>query len=68
MKDEKLERVLPLMFRQIKIPEGAKAKLKARLFGNYELTDDDIEFVAAAGDLTEREQKTTNKINGGKPQ
>ena len=68
MKNEKLERVLPLMFRQVKIPEDAKAKLKERLFGNYEISDNDMGFVAAAGDLTGQEQKNKNETNGGTAQ
>ena len=68
MKDEKIERVLPLMFRQVKISKDAKAKLKKRLFGNYEISDNDMGFVAAAGDLTGQEQKNKNKPNGGTAQ
>lgn len=54
--DVKLDRVLPLLFRQVKVPEQAKAVLRAQLFKNGELADDDLNFVAAAGDLPENDE------------
>lgn len=55
--EDKIDRVLPLMFRQVKVPLQAKAKLKARLFETFEVSDDELDFVAAAGDPAERERK-----------
>ena len=63
MNDEKLSRVLPLMFREVKIPERAKEDLRQRLFSQRELTDDELDFVAAAGEseeLARKQQKNKN--------
>ena len=54
MDEDRLDRVLPLMFRKVKIPLRAKEKLRHQLFGAAELTDDDMGYVAAAGDATEQ--------------
>ena len=53
MEEEKINRVLPLMFRRVKVPEKAKSELKERLFGGTALSDDDLFHVAAAGDLAD---------------
>ncbi|MCL1893256.1 MAG: hypothetical protein FWG02_03320 [Holophagaceae bacterium] len=70
MDEDKLSQILSLMFQQTKVSGGAKAKLKAKLFEssdssksreNFELPDERMDFVAAAGDAvdaTEEEQKT----------
>ena len=61
MNDEKLNRVLPLMFREVKVPERAKEDLRQRLFRHTELTDDELIFVAAAGDPEEQARKQQKK-------
>ncbi|MDR2560753.1 MAG: hypothetical protein LBC63_03145 [Holophagales bacterium] len=55
MSEEKIDRVLRLMFSEIKAPEGAKAKLRARLFENTALSDDEMEFVTAGAEPAKRE-------------
>ena len=60
MNEEKLNRILPLMFRQVKAPRQAAEKLRQRLFGAAELSDDDLMLVAAAGDFAERPRKNEN--------
>ena len=52
MDEDRLNRVLPLMFQKVKIPLRAKEKLKAQLFGAVELSDYDMGYVTAAGDTT----------------
>jgi hypothetical protein len=59
MSEEKLDRILRLMFRQTKAPENAKAKLRAKLFENNALSDDDMEFVTAAGEPVRRETENS---------
>jgi len=61
MDEEKLNRVLPLMFRHVEAPRQAKEKLRQRLFGAAELSDEDLFFVAAAGDLAEQARKNKNR-------
>ena len=58
--EERLGRVLSLMFRRIKVNERAKEDLQRKLFGGWALNDDELDFVAAAGDLTEQEREKTN--------
>jgi hypothetical protein len=56
MNDEMIIRVLPLLFRHTHVPKNAKERLRARLFRNNRnnaLSDDDLSFVAAAGDPAE---------------
>ena len=57
MNEGPLIRVLPLMFREVKIPEHAKEDLRRRLFRRTELSDDDLTLVSAAGDITEQVKK-----------
>ena len=57
MDEDRLNRVLPLMFRKVKIPLRAKEELKAQLFGAVELSDYDMGYVAAAGDTAETKRK-----------
>jgi hypothetical protein len=64
MFEERIKRVLPLMFHCVKINELAKANLRRKLFGALALTDDDLGFVAAAGDLTKRGQKEADDKDG----
>lgn len=54
MDEEKLARVLPLIFKEVKIPKLAKETLQRRLFGGEELTDDDLTLVSAAGNLADQ--------------
>ena len=63
MNEEKLNRVLPLMFREVKIPGRAKEELRRQLFKQRELTDDELDFVAAAGDLEEQARKQQKNKN-----
>ena len=61
--EERLGRVLPLMFRQVKVNERAREDLCRKLFGGLAglaLTDDDLDFVAAAGDLTDQDRNKKN--------
>ena len=63
MEEDRLNNVLPLMFREVKIPERAKEDLRQRLFSQRELTDDELGFVAAAGEseeLARNRQKNKN--------
>ncbi|QHQ62573.1 hypothetical protein Ana3638_18770 [Anaerocolumna sedimenticola] len=57
MVEEKLARVLPLMFKEVKIPKLAKETLRQRLFGGEELTDDNLTLVSAAGTWRNRSGK-----------
>ena len=66
MDEEKIKRVLPLMFQQVKIPEQAKANLKKRLFESRELSEDELEFVAAAGNPPDIADIDKEKEKGGK--
>ena len=61
MDEKKLNRVLPLVFRQVKPPRQAAEKLRQRLFGAAELSDDDLLFVSAAGDVAEQSRKNKNQ-------
>jgi len=61
MNEEKLERILPLMFQRVKAPRKAREELRQRLFGAAELSDDDLLFVAAAGDLAEQARKNKKR-------
>jgi hypothetical protein len=56
MTDDKLERILPLLFRWTKVPVEAKATLQERLLGRVALSDDDLSLVTAAGEAAEPEQ------------
>jgi len=63
MDEEKIRRVLPLMFRQVKIPEQAKEKLRKQLFESRELSVDELELIAAAGnppEIVDIDKKTNN--------
>jgi hypothetical protein len=57
MDDEKLDQVLPLMFRHVPVNELARTRLKQRLFGGTALSDDDLSSLAAAGDPNEQDNK-----------
>jgi len=61
MDEKKLSRVLPLVFHQVKAPRQAAEKLKQRLFGTTELSDNDLLFVAAAGDFAEQSRKNKSQ-------
>jgi len=61
MSDEKLDRVISLLFKQTKAPEGAKDKLKQRLFCATELSDKDLHIVTAAGDLASQKLSQDDK-------
>ena len=61
--EEKLDQVLTLMFHQVKVPEHAKTKLRARIFGSPELSDEELGLVAAAGDPAQWEKQKHNKNN-----
>lgn len=64
MDEEKLTRVLPLMFKEVKIPTLAKETLRRRMFGSEELTYDDLKLVSAAGNLAEQKwQSQKNQKN-----
>jgi len=60
MNDERLYRALPLIFRCVKINKRAKEDLRRKLFKTLKLPDEDLDFVAAAGDLTAQDQKEPN--------
>jgi len=61
MDEERLNRVLPLVFRRVKASEQAREKLRQRLFGAAELSDDDLMLVAAAGEFAEQSRKNKNR-------
>lgn len=63
MDEEKLTRVLPLMFEEVTIPTLAKETLRRRLFGSEELSDDDLNLVSAAGNLVEQKRKSQKDQN-----
>ena len=61
--EERLGRVLSLMFRQVKVKERVREDLRGKLFGGLAglaLTDDDLDFVATAGDLTDQDRNKKN--------
>ena len=71
MNEEKINSVLPLMFKKVKIPRQAKDDLRKRLFESRELLEDDLEFIAAAGnppelDDIEKEKKRKRGYENGK--
>ena len=49
-RDQKIKKVLPLLFKDVEVPLVAKKQLKERLFDRRALNDDELMFVAAAGD------------------
>ena len=57
MSEEKINRVLPLIFKRVKVPRQAKEELRRRLFQKEELTDGQLSLAAAAGDVEEQELK-----------
>jgi len=59
--DERLYRALPLIFRRVKINKRAKEDLRRKLFNALTLSDEDLDFVAAAGDSTAQNQKEKNE-------
>ena len=58
MSEERLEKILPLMFKRIRASEQAKANLKQQLFSNIALSDDELSLIAAAGHPAERNRKS----------
>jgi hypothetical protein len=61
MDEEKLNRVLPQVFRRVKVNQKAKEALRQKLFGAAELSDDALSLVTAAGDLAEQAQKNESQ-------
>ena len=61
MDEDRLNRVLPLMFQKVKIPLRAKEELRQSLFGTEELSDDDMGYVAAAGDTVQQKDDKKNE-------
>jgi len=59
--NERLYSALPLIFSRVKINERAKEALRRKLFNALTLTDEDLDFAAAAGDLTAKNQKEENE-------
>ncbi len=57
MSAERLDTILPLMFKRIRADEQAKANLKQQLFRNIALSDDELSFIAAAGHPVGRKRK-----------
>ncbi len=57
MNEDRLDKVLTGMFRRVSVDELAKSRLKKRLFGEAELSDDDLSQVAAAGNPAELKRK-----------
>ena len=66
MSEEKINRVLPLIFKRVKVPRQAKEELRRRLFQKDELTDEQLSLAAAAGNLTEQTEQQKILKNGGK--
>jgi hypothetical protein len=64
MNDEKIDRVLSQMFRKMKIPKEAKEELRTRLFKTPELSGDDLNFIAAAGEPAEQNNKNELDSDG----
>ena len=62
---EKINRVLPTIFKRVKVPRQAKEELRRRLFQKEELTDEKLSLIAAAGDLTEQTAQQKILKNGG---
>ena len=65
MSEERLDKILPLMFKRIRASEQAKANLKKQLFSNAALSDDELSLIAAAGHPAERNLKTKNDDKRG---
>jgi hypothetical protein len=49
MTEERAGKIIPLMFKNVKISKKAKNELRSQLFYKTELSDDDLTYVAAAG-------------------
>ncbi len=58
MSAERLDKILHLMFKRIRVDEQAKANLKNQFFSNAALSDDELSLIAAAGHPAERNLKT----------
>lgn len=50
MREERLEKILSSMFKQFPVDELARERLRRELFESAALSDDDLWYVAAAGD------------------
>ncbi len=57
MSAERLDKILPLMFKRIRVDGQAKANLKQQLFSNTALSDDELSLISAAGHPAERNSK-----------
>ncbi len=55
--NQKLDQIMPLVFRQAPVDELAKSRLRQKLFQDVELTDDALSSVAAAGNANARRHK-----------
>jgi len=55
--EEKVNRVLPLIFKQVDVPQEAKEKLRSLLFEKNELTNEELSYIAAAGDTDSLAEK-----------
>lgn len=53
MDEEIIENIISHIFRQAKMPEGVKPKVKKRVFSPVEISDDDLSYVTAAGETAE---------------
>ncbi|MCL2013502.1 MAG: hypothetical protein FWG69_00785 [Oscillospiraceae bacterium] len=60
MAEERLNCVLPLMFRQIKVSRRAKEELRMQLFSITALPDDELSYIAAAGGKLETKKNKDN--------
>jgi len=65
--EEKIKLVLPLVFKNVGIPEQAKENLKKRLFESREISCDELEFIAAAGNPPEVENRPRQSEKPKKP-
>lgn len=61
MDEERIKHILPLVFRNVRIPEKAKESLKKRLFESRELSCDELEYIAAAGNPPEKDGMTDER-------
>lgn len=57
--NQKLDQIMPLVFRQAPVDELAKSRLRQKLFQGAELTDDALSSVAAAGNANVLRHKKT---------
>jgi hypothetical protein len=56
MSEERISQMLPILFRQICIPQIEKKRLEAQLFGKSTLSDADLFLVSAVDKLAKQKR------------